>query len=89
MFKFKYKHNIVVVRQVHLADGAITNIIYDRELSKNRISIAPNILYKVLSNFQLSKDDISLDFTINKVVIRNYLIGKYFVSFVQNIKVCV
>ncbi|KAF2904849.1 hypothetical protein ILUMI_01320 [Ignelater luminosus] len=74
IFKFKYKHDVVVVRSLFLNDGQIVNINYNT-LTSNQVSANAHLFSQVLTNFQAGDDDIGIEVYANKALMRNYIAG--------------
>lgn len=86
VFKFKYRHDVVVVRSLYLNDGQIVNINYNI-LTSNQISANAHLFSQVLTNFQLGDDDMGIEVYTNKALMRNYIAGKqqYLLEIIQKL----
>lgn len=75
VFRFKYKHDVMVVRALYLSDGEAVNIVYNKDNNNSYMGATAQLFGQVLSNFQLHDDDMSLDVTSQRALIRNYITG--------------
>ncbi|KAB0791934.1 hypothetical protein PPYR_03734 [Photinus pyralis] len=75
VFRFKYKHDVMVVRALFLSDGEAVNIVYNKDNNTSYLGATAQLFGQVLCNFQLHDDDMSLDVTSQRALIRNYITG--------------
>ncbi|KAK4878584.1 hypothetical protein RN001_011090 [Aquatica leii] len=80
IFKFRYKHDVSVVRSLYLNDGDIIDVVYDRTKVVNYIGASAEVFAQVLMNFQMSDEDMSIEVTSEKALIRNYIAGESSIS---------